>query len=135
MEPTSTMRYQGIDLAFQHLFNNALNECRPISLSEFGTRAPTNFVADCEQFGEPDFYVNRNYQWCIDCELLRNGVKITEHMQRLQQNVSKYRKVPTREYTVVDCRSPRPERGVQGNRVGSQATLHRISSHANTTLV
>lgn len=51
--------------------------------------------------GELDFYINGTSKWAL--EMLRNGAKVGEHMQRFDENNGKYRKVNMSDYLVVDC--------------------------------
>jgi hypothetical protein len=101
------------ETAFQQLLNETMSmhlPARSIVILEFNTRAvdsqdsKTNPVT-----GELDFYVSSNKQWCI--ELLRGGRMAGEHLGRFGGKSSKYRKVKTKEYYVVDCRGPKKGRG------------------------
>ena len=91
------------EAAFQHLFNESmarlLRARNPIipELNTFATDGAGKVVT-----GELDFYINGSLKWAL--ELLRNGDKISEHLERFDPNVGKYRKVEMNEFLVVDCR-------------------------------
>ena len=55
--------------------------------------------------GELDFFINGELKWAL--ELLRNGSKLGEHIQRFHPSSGKYLNVPANAYLVVDCRGPR----------------------------
>ena len=94
------------EATFQHLFNEGLSLHLPINnyiipeLNTSATDASGNIVT-----GELDFYVNGSLQWCL--ELLRNGDKVREHLDRFGSNDGKYREVAANDSLVVDCRGPK----------------------------
>jgi len=51
--------------------------------------------------GELDFYINGSLNRAL--ELLRNGDKMDEHLERFDPVVAKYRMVEMKEFLVVDC--------------------------------
>jgi calcineurin-like phosphoesterase family protein len=56
--------------------------------------------------GELDFFINGSLKWAL--ELLRNGKKNGERMERFDETVGKYRVVEMNDYLVVDCKTPQP---------------------------
>ncbi|CAB9521841.1 expressed unknown protein [Seminavis robusta] len=94
------------EAAFQHLFCEAMSKLLPIQhsvipeLNTFAKNSDLDVVT-----GELDFYINGSLKWVL--ELLRNGNKIGEHLQRFDPAQGKYRQVDFNDYLVVDCRSAR----------------------------
>ena len=70
--------------------------------------------------GELDFYIGGNLHWAV--ELLRNGDKINEHVQRFDPNNGKYRSVGHKAHLIVDCRGPRGSKQV--NSMHERCTLY-----------
>eukprot|EP00523_Entomoneis_sp_CCMP467_P012077 CAMPEP_0168717728 /NCGR_PEP_ID=MMETSP0724-20121128/149_1 /TAXON_ID=265536 /ORGANISM="Amphiprora sp., Strain CCMP467" /LENGTH=468 /DNA_ID=CAMNT_0008764213 /DNA_START=9 /DNA_END=1415 /DNA_ORIENTATION=+ len=109
------------EAAFQHLFNEGLSLQLPTTnfiipeLNTYATDASGNIVT-----GELDFYINGALQWCL--ELLRQGDKIGEHLDRFDKANGKYREVASNDYLVVDCRGPKHGPGVQPKQ--SRCTLY-----------
>lgn len=91
---------------FQHLFNEGLSLNVPTNnfiIPELNTSAAD--ASGNVVIGELDFYVNGSLQWCL--ELLRNGDKVREHLNRFDANDGKYREVAANDFLVVDCRGPK----------------------------
>uniref|UniRef100_A0A7S2U875 Uncharacterized protein n=1 Tax=Attheya septentrionalis TaxID=420275 RepID=A0A7S2U875_9STRA len=93
------------EAVFQQLFNEAFTMQLPPSVAvcpELNT-----FAKDTNGkvlSGELDFFIGDDKRWAV--ELLRNGDKINEHVQRFDLNEGKYRCVGYKDYLVVDCRGP-----------------------------
>jgi hypothetical protein len=66
---------------------------------------PENENASQNINGEIDFYVNGGLRWGI--ELVVNGDRITERLNRFVEPSGKYAKLHTRDYVIVDFRSTR----------------------------
>eukprot|EP00529_Nitzschia_sp_RCC80_P012126 CAMPEP_0113462804 /NCGR_PEP_ID=MMETSP0014_2-20120614/12302_1 /TAXON_ID=2857 /ORGANISM="Nitzschia sp." /LENGTH=566 /DNA_ID=CAMNT_0000354721 /DNA_START=90 /DNA_END=1790 /DNA_ORIENTATION=+ /assembly_acc=CAM_ASM_000159 len=94
------------EAAFQQLFNEAFTMQLPPhvavcpELNTFAENAAGETVT-----GELDFFISGRLDWAI--EVLRNGDKINEHVQRFDPVNGKYRSVGHKAHLVVDCRGPR----------------------------
>ena len=109
-------------MSFQHLFNEALSLHLPLKnyiIPELKTFT-TSTVDGSDLYGELDFYINGDLQWCL--ELLRLGDKIGEHVARFDKFEGKYREVPAKEVLVVDCRGPKVRGGIKA--MDSRCTLY-----------
>ena len=99
------------EAAFHHFFNKAMSVHLTTSnflIPELNTWAMNSEGEEIS--GELDFYINSQLQWCV--ELLRRGDKIGEHLARFDKHDGKYREVVAKDYLVLDCRPPKPGRGV-----------------------
>ena len=102
------------EATFQHLFNEALSLHLPIKdyiIPELNTFTTSTVDGTDHQFGELDFYINGDLQWCL--ELLRLGDKIGEHVAGFDEFEGKYRDVPSSDALVVDCRGLKLGRGAK----------------------
>ena len=94
------------EAAFQQLFNEAFTMQLPPHVDvcpELNTFAKNE--AGKPVTGELDFFISGQLGWAI--EVLRNGDKINEHVQRFDPENGKYRAVGHKAYLVIDCRGPR----------------------------
>ena len=99
------------EVAFQHLFNEAMNKELPKHVAivpEIGTCADNATHPGRYVTGELDFYVNGKRHYKI--ELLRQGSDIGEHIQRFDVKTGKYRSLPKSDdpssILVLDFRGP-----------------------------
>ena len=84
---------------------------RSVIIPELDTVAYDATDGEAKQVtGEPDFYI-KDRRWSI--ELLKEGKGIGEHLGRFKAETGKYRKVPTDEYYVIDCRGTREGNGAR----------------------
>ena len=100
------------EAAFQHLFNEAFTMLLPPGVAvcpELNTFAEDTNGKTVT--GQLDFFIAGDLRWAI--ELLRNGDKINEHVQRFDPTNGKYRSVGHTAHLIVDCRGPRASKQVQ----------------------
>lgn len=78
------------EATFQHLFNEEMSKLLTLHnkiIPELNTKVdPT---PGSNGTGELDFYINGNLKWCL--ELLRNGDKINNHLERFDPSTGRYR--------------------------------------------
>jgi hypothetical protein len=91
---------------FQHEFMAALAAVLPPSCyicPELSRVFPNNGMTEDETInGKIDFYINGDLRWGI--ELLVNGDRITEHLNRFSDPSGKYAPLQVKDYVVVDFR-------------------------------
>jgi hypothetical protein len=97
--------------AFQQFFNEAMTMQLPphVAVCPEFLNTFANLSGGAQTTGELDFLAHGgDFKWAV--ELLVNGDKINEHVERFDESNGKYSRVGHSEYVVIDCRKARTRR-------------------------